>query len=59
MGLDPATIERYGDELYGCLRERRTVPPLTTREPGITIEDAYQISRRTLARRLTDGERVV
>jgi 2-oxopent-4-enoate/cis-2-oxohex-4-enoate hydratase len=52
-------MERLGDELHAALRERRTVPPLTERVPGITIDDAYGISRRTLARRMADGERLV
>lgn len=52
-------INRLGDELYGALREQRTVPPLTDREPSITIEDAYHISRRLLDRRRADGERLI
>ena len=52
-------VARHADELYRALRERRTVAPLTEREPGITIADAYQISRRMLDLRLSDGERVV
>ena len=57
--MDASHIERYGDELYEALRERVTVEPLTTRAPGITIADAYWISRHLLARRLSDGERLV
>ena len=56
MSLDHV---KYGDELYACLRERRTVAPLTEREPSITIEDGYHISRRLLERRLADGEKVI
>jgi 2-oxopent-4-enoate/cis-2-oxohex-4-enoate hydratase len=52
-------IERLGDELFRALRERRTVAPLTAREPGISVDDAYAVSRRFLARRLAEGERVV
>lgn len=52
-------ITRYGDELYSALRERRTVEPLTNREPSLAIDDAYQISRHLLARRLADGEKLV
>jgi 2-oxopent-4-enoate/cis-2-oxohex-4-enoate hydratase len=55
----PADTERLGDELYAALRGRHTVAPLTGRVPGVTIDDAYGISRRMLARRLADGERVV
>jgi 2-oxopent-4-enoate/cis-2-oxohex-4-enoate hydratase len=51
--------ERLGDELYAALRGRYTVAPLTGRFPGVGIDDAYAISRRMLARRLADGERVV
>lgn len=55
--MSPA--ERYGAELYACLRERRTVAPLIARDPALTIDDAYAISLDFLARRLADGERVV
>jgi 2-oxopent-4-enoate/cis-2-oxohex-4-enoate hydratase len=55
----PADTDRLGDELYAALRGRHTVAPLTGRVPGVTIDDAYGISRRMLARRLADGERVV
>jgi 2-oxopent-4-enoate/cis-2-oxohex-4-enoate hydratase len=51
--------DRLGDELYAALRGRHMVPPLVGRVPGITIDDAYGISRRMLARRRADGERVV
>ena len=33
-------------------RERRTLAPLTDREPDITIEEAYQISTDVLDRRM-------
>lgn len=51
--------ERYGAELFSCLRERRTVAPLIARDPALTIDDAYAISLDLLARRLAGGERVV
>ena len=58
--MDSEVIERLGDELYRALRDFRTVAPLTDRESGITIEDAYHISLRMLNRRLEDdGEKVV
>jgi 2-oxopent-4-enoate/cis-2-oxohex-4-enoate hydratase len=57
--LAPEAITAHGDELYGALRERRTVAPLTSRVPGITIDDAYGISLRMLSRREADGERVI
>lgn len=57
--MTPEAIARYGDELYAALRARTPVEPLTAREPGITIDDAYWISRRLLEQRTRDGERVV
>ncbi len=57
--MTPEAIARHGDALYAALRERTTVPPLTPREPGITIDDAYGISLHLLRRRLADGERVI
>src|SRR5262249_35692125 len=57
--MDAAARDRYGDELHRALRTRETVEPLTAREPAITLDDAYAISLRLLARRLDDGERVI
>lgn len=57
--LDDTRIQALGDELFEALRARRTMPPLTEREPAIGIDDAYRISRRMLDRRLAEGERVV
>ena len=57
--MDPRVLEHLGDELYGALRSRTPVAPLTAREPAITIDDAYHVSRRFLQRRLDDGERVI
>lgn len=59
MSLCPELIDGLGDELFAALRERRTLAPLTAREPEIDIETAYRISQRFLARRLAEGERVV
>jgi 2-oxopent-4-enoate/cis-2-oxohex-4-enoate hydratase len=52
-------IDELGDELYAALRNRRPVSPLTTREPDISLTDAYQISSRLLRRRCDDGEFVI
>jgi 2-oxopent-4-enoate/cis-2-oxohex-4-enoate hydratase len=57
--MNDESIARYGDELFAALRGRRTVEPLTARAPGITIDDAYAISRRLLERRIAEGERVI
>jgi 2-oxopent-4-enoate/cis-2-oxohex-4-enoate hydratase len=57
--VTPGETDRLGDELYAALRERRTVAPLTERTPDVTVDDAYRVSRRMLARRMADGERIV
>ena len=57
--MDQQKIEQYARELYAALRECRPVEPLTGREPGITIEDAYRISTRLMELRAADGERII
>ena len=57
--MDDNKINQYGDELYDCWLTRRTVAPLREREPGITIEDAYQIQQRMIQRRLDAGETII
>jgi 2-oxopent-4-enoate/cis-2-oxohex-4-enoate hydratase len=57
--MTPENISEYGDALYEELRSRQTLPPLSDREPDITVEDAYRISQRFLQCRLDAGERVV
>lgn len=59
MALSPATLNALGDELFAALRARSVLAPLTTREPAITIEDAYRISLRFLERRRAEGEQVI
>ena len=57
--MDQDKINAYGDELYEAWVARRPVGPLREREPGITIEDAYRIQERFVARRVAAGERIV
>jgi 2-oxopent-4-enoate/cis-2-oxohex-4-enoate hydratase len=57
--MDNKLIQQYGDELYTALIERNPVAPLTDREPGITIEDAYQIQLRMVQRRVDAGETII
>lgn len=59
MALPQDDIRRLGDELYGALRERRTVPPLTGRVAGIGVDDSYAISLHMLRLREQAGERLV
>jgi 2-oxopent-4-enoate/cis-2-oxohex-4-enoate hydratase len=57
--MDQQKIQNYGDELYQALVSRKAVDPLTDREPGITIEDAYGIQLRMIQRRVDAGETIV
>lgn len=57
--LKQPAIEALGDELFDALRGRKTLTPLSDREPDIEIDDAYHISQRMLARRQAEGETVV
>ncbi|MES0874773.1 fumarylacetoacetate hydrolase family protein [Sinimarinibacterium thermocellulolyticum] len=59
MALSDDRIAALGDELFTALRTRSVVAPLTEREAGLDIEDAYRISLRFLERRTAEGERVV
>jgi 2-oxopent-4-enoate/cis-2-oxohex-4-enoate hydratase len=52
-------LSSYADELHAALRGRHTVPPLSGRDPALTIDDAYAISLDLLGRRQREGERVV
>jgi len=57
--LDAALIRQLGDDLFDALRERRTLPPLSTRYPDLSVDDAYAISLQFLDRRLAAGERLI
>lgn len=57
--MNEQKIQRYGDELYEALVSNKTITPLTDREPGITIDDAYRIQLRMVERRLQAGDKIV
>ena len=57
--MSPDQIKYYGDELYAAWCERRTVAPLTEREPDISLADAYAIQLRMIERRIAAGEKIV
>lgn len=59
MALPASAVQRLGDELFAALRGRTVLDPLTAREPAIDIDDAYQVSLHLLARRQSEGERVI
>jgi 2-oxopent-4-enoate/cis-2-oxohex-4-enoate hydratase len=53
------SLARFGDELYESLRSREPITPLTEREPGLTVEQAYRIQGRVIERQLALGDRIV
>ncbi len=57
--MEQKDIQQLGDELFDALSAGKTVSPLTSRGFEITIEDAYHIQQRMLARRIEKGEKVV
>ncbi|PII83361.1 2-oxo-hepta-3-ene-1,7-dioic acid hydratase [Leucobacter sp. OLJS4] len=57
--LTPEEIETIADELVRADRERTIVPKLTTRYPGMTIEDSYAIQKIWTDRRIAAGRRLV
>ncbi len=57
--MDQEKIEQYGAELYQAFVSRRAVEPLLSREPAISIEDAYRIQEQFVARRLAAGETII
>ncbi|MEY2444213.1 MAG: 2-oxopent-4-enoate/cis-2-oxohex-4-enoate hydratase [Ilumatobacteraceae bacterium] len=59
MGLSASDTNFFGDELYEALVERRTVPNIRDRAPGMDISDAYRIQSRMVQRQLDAGETIV
>lgn len=57
--MNKRQITRLGDELFDALLQGKTLAPLTTRHPEVTIADAYRIQEQLIARRRETGERVV
>ena len=57
--LDPARIAEIADELTAADRDRTTVPLLTARHPGMTVEDAYAVQRLWADRAIESGRRLV
>jgi 2-oxo-hept-3-ene-1,7-dioate hydratase len=57
--LDPLQIAAIADELADADRARSTVPLLTARHPGMTIDDAYAVQREWADRGIASGRRLV
>ena len=57
--LDPQRIEEIADELHQADRDRTTVPLLTARYPGMSIDDSYAVQALWARRRVAAGHRIV
>ena len=57
--MDQKTIASLGDRLFDALISRTPIAPLTATHPDMTIEDAYHVQQRMIARRLEQGDRVI
>ena len=51
--------KQLAQELFNAQNKRQTVAPLITRYQELTIDDAYQISLKTLALRTQAGETII
>ena len=57
--MQASQIKKLGDALFDALTGCTTLPPLTSQHAGITVDDAYAIQQRLMARRLAAGEKVI
>ncbi|WP_432511494.1 2-oxo-hept-4-ene-1,7-dioate hydratase [Kineococcus sp. SYSU DK001] len=57
--LEPETITAIADELAAAERDRTTVPLLTARYPGMTVEDSYAVQAEWRRRGVAAGRRLV
>lgn len=59
MAINQDQVIQYGDQLYAALSGASPIAPLSEREPGLTVADAYRIQQHLVLRRTEAGERVV
>ncbi len=59
MPLATATIESSADHILLALTDRRSIASLTDAPEGLSLPDAYRISRAVTARRIARGERPI
>ena len=57
--MDANLIQALGDELFAALADCRSLEPLTSRHPGLTLADAYAIQQALATHRFAAGERLV
>jgi 2-keto-4-pentenoate hydratase len=54
-----SAAQRAARALYDALRDRQPIEPLTTAEPDLTLEQAYDVQRELVEMLLADGDRIV
>ena len=54
-----ASISDISQELYTALVYKKTLIPITTEFPNFSIDDAYEVSKQFLAKRINNGEKVI
>ncbi|MFE3059558.1 2-oxo-hept-4-ene-1,7-dioate hydratase [Nocardia sp. NPDC059239] len=59
MALDAETITAIAGELAAAERDRTTVPLLTARHPGMTIQDSYAVQNEWRRRGIAAGRKLV
>ncbi len=59
MPLARAAIDSSADHILAALTDHRSIAPLTDAQGGLSLPDAYRISRAVTARRIARGERPV
>lgn len=57
--MDNATLELLAGVVDDAARERRDIVKLTSEHPDLDFEHAYVIQRKSMARRVARGERVI
>lgn len=57
--MEQQDLQLLADELHSAMTAKTTVSPITTRHPDVSIDDAYQISKLFLQKRLNQGEKVI
>ncbi len=57
--IEDSRVDALGDALYEAMISGRPIEKISTQEPDSTIDDAYRIQLRLLARRLAAGDEVV
>jgi len=53
------TPEKWANKLFEALRDGASIDPVTDHWPGMTIDDAYEVSLALLKRREASGETII